>query len=106
MFADSFDFGLTNRYQKVMANLLSSEIKAVSVHHLIFQKHDGVVISDGCLQESSSIGGRIRGQSGKSGDRPVPSGEALRMLSTNGGRGSVGASEHYGTAKVAARHVV
>jgi len=81
--ACSLDLGLANRDQKVFVHNCRVYIKFNTVHHFVLEEHDGVVVADRCLEETTAVLDVPWANNLEAWDLTVPGSKALRVLGTD-----------------------
>mmetsp|Transcript_20597 Transcript_20597/g.39095 ORF Transcript_20597/g.39095 Transcript_20597/m.39095 type:complete len:272 (+) Transcript_20597:99-914(+) len=100
-----FNLGLAKRNDKVRRLRFVAHGEGYTVHEFVFQHHDGVRITNGSLDESLGVFGRIGRNDLETRDTGIPSAKALRVLGSGTGRKTVGSTKDNGTGQITARHV-
>mmetsp|Transcript_26027 Transcript_26027/g.30033 ORF Transcript_26027/g.30033 Transcript_26027/m.30033 type:complete len:224 (-) Transcript_26027:59-730(-) len=101
-----FDFGLADLNEKIFALSFIRNVERFSVHQLVLEEDNRVVISDGCFQQSSGVLGRVWCEHLQSWAMGVPSGEALGVLRSNSCARPIESSEHNRTVHISSGHVL
>ena len=101
----SLNLGLADGDQVVFVHDLGVDIEFDTVHHFVLEEDDGVVVADGCLEETTGVLNVPGADDLKSWDGRVPRAEALGVLGTDAAADSINTAEYNGAGEVTSRHV-
>lgn len=99
------DLGLAEGDHEVLVLRLVGEGEGGAVEQLVLQHHHGVLVADGGLHQALGVLGGPGSHHLQAGHGTVPGGEALGVLGSHTGGGTVGATENNGHSHITTRHV-
>lgn len=102
----ALDLGLADRQHKVLRERLGRHGEGGTVEDLVFQEHNRVRVPDGRLEQATSILRAVGADNLEARHLAVPRGVVLRVLRSDTGGSTVGATEHDRRAQDTRGHVV
>ena len=100
-----FNLCFANGKHKVLVHDLRIDIELNTVHHLVLEENDGVIIANRCLEQTSGIFDVPWADNFESWNGAVPRCEALCVLSANTGTDTVNPAERNRASEITGRHV-
>ena len=103
--ACSFNFGFADGDDELLVHNLGVNVELDTVHHLVLKHHNGVIITDGSLEQATAVLNVPRADNLEAWDGGVPGSKALSVLGTDASANAVNAAEGNWTSQVTSRHV-
>ena len=103
--ASSLDLSLADGDDEIFVHNRLVVLKLDTVHHLVLEEHDGIIVTDGGLEEATSVLDAPGADDFESWDLSVPGSKALSMLGTNSRADTINSAEDDRAGEVAIGHV-